>query len=68
MSFEAWPHQTRAVDETLAAIREGSKRICITIPTGGGKTKVGIDLVRTYDVQDRGSIFYTSRKTLIEQS
>ncbi len=39
-----WPHQLRAVSETLNAINSGAKRIVLCSPTGGGKTRIALDL------------------------
>lgn len=35
-----WPHQQHTLDELSRLIDEGEREICITIPTGGGKTRV----------------------------
>ncbi|HMF15532.1 MAG TPA: DEAD/DEAH box helicase family protein [Gemmataceae bacterium] len=65
--MERWPHQVRAVQETLAAIDRGERRICVTSPTGGGKSRMICDVIE--DLTQRGwhAVIYTNRKLLIEQ-
>lgn len=65
--MKRWDHQLRAVDELLAAIAWGEKRVLVTSPTGGGKSVIMADLAR--DFLDRGKrvILYTNRRLLIEQ-
>ncbi len=63
-----WPHQERAICDTLSAIREGERRICITSPTGGGKTAIASTLINHYTEQGKRSCVYTNRKLLVEQT
>lgn len=60
-----WPHQARALGELDDAIRAGEKRICLTSPTGGGKTRMAITRLETSGVP---SVFYTHRKMLLSQT
>jgi superfamily II DNA or RNA helicase len=62
-----WPHQTRAVQETLALIQAGECRILITSPTGGGKSRIAVRLIQSYLGQNRKVALYTNRRMLIEQ-
>lgn len=58
-----WPHQQRALDELDAAIEAGERRICVTCPTGGGKSLV---MYEHMSKQNR-AILYTDRKMLMQQ-
>jgi superfamily II DNA or RNA helicase len=67
MTLELWPHQLRAVADTLAAINEGHRRICLTSPTGGGKTQIACELIRHYLGQGKRVVLYTNRRLLTDQ-
>ncbi len=62
-----WPHQTQAVQDVLAAIARGERRLALTSPTGGGKSFVLQLLAQDYLAQDQRVLLYTNRKLLIEQ-
>lgn len=66
--MDLWPHQETGISETLAAIASGQRRICLTSPTGGGKTAMASELIRSY--LDRGMlvVLYTNRKLLVAQT
>lgn len=61
-----WPSQTRGLHETLRAVEEGCRAICVTSPTGGGKSLIMADLAAR--LADRGlSVgFYTNRRLLTQ--
>src|SRR5581483_6843038 len=63
----AWPHQTRAIDAVFAAIADGYRRICLTIPTGGGKTFVATELARRYLAATQLVSLYSNRRLMIDQ-
>lgn len=63
-----WPHQIRGIDDTLSAIAQGQRRICLTSPTGGGKTRIMSGLIEHYLDSGRKVALYTNRKLLIEQT
>lgn len=66
--MDPWSHQTFAVEETLAAIARGERRICLTSPTGGGKTWVACELIRRWLDDGLKVALYTNRKLLVEQT
>lgn len=66
--FVPWPHQTFGIEETLAAIDRGQRRICLTTPTGGGKTYTMTELARRVLEVDRNVVLYSNRKLLIDQT
>jgi len=65
--FELWPHQRRAVDEVLAAIAGGAKRIILSSPTGGGKSLAVATLIQRLTAQEKRCQLYANRKMLVEQ-
>ena len=66
--MELWPHQSRGINETLAAIARGERRICLTSPTGGGKTKMISTLISGYLDAGRRAVIYTNKKMLTTQN
>jgi superfamily II DNA or RNA helicase len=63
-----WPHQIRAFDDTQAAIGRGERRICVTSPTGGGKTLMMFDHAKHYLSAGKKVVLYTDRRMLLEQT
>jgi superfamily II DNA or RNA helicase len=63
-----WPHQTQGVGDVLAAIAQGKRKICLTSPTGMGKTTIQLMLAREYLRQNRKVVIYTNRKMLLDQT
>lgn len=66
--FVPWPHQVRGVEETLAHIDAGRRRVVLQAPTGAGKTWMMADLVSRYVGSDLRAVLYTHRRLLVEQS
>lgn len=62
-----WPHQQRGLDETLSLIARGERRICITSPTGGGKSEMMKRLIVEYTRQRKKVALYTDRVMLADQ-
>jgi DNA repair protein RadD len=62
-----WPHQAYGVSETLAAIGRGERKICLTSPTGGGKTRMACELIDRWLDEGHKVAVYTNRRLLIEQ-
>lgn len=58
-----WPHQQRGLDELYPKLLPGSS-ICVTSPTGGGKTMMMSELLGL----GVPSILYTNRRMLMEQT
>mgnify|MGYP003338749394 CR=1 FL=1 len=42
--MERWPNQVRAVEQTVAAIDAGIKRMVVASPTGSGKTSLAREI------------------------
>lgn len=62
-----WEPQKRAISAVHEAVIDGCRRMCLTLPTGGGKGRVACELIRDWIVADLKVSIYTNRKSLIEQ-
>lgn len=60
-----WECQERTLDAIEAAAAAGEKRVCVTLPTGGGKTVIMGETTRRFSVP---TILYTNRRMLREQT
>jgi DNA repair protein RadD len=67
-TVKRWPHQDRAFDGTLRAMHRGVKRLCVTSPTGSGKTKIMTDLIEWATEESKCVVLYTHRKLLFDQT
>lgn len=61
--MELWKHQAEAIEQVEQAISKGEKRICVTSPTGGGKSLMQREIIKRH----RSCAVYTNRKMLFEQ-
>jgi len=68
MTITPWPHQQSGLDHFWAAVAAGKKRICLTSPTGGGKSLLSSMIIK--EGMERGwkSVFHVNRKSLAEQT
>jgi len=64
---ELWPHQKESVDKVWLALQAGARRICVTTPTGGGKTRQMAELARVFLSEGKPVLLYANRRLLIEQ-
>jgi len=66
---DPWPHQQSGVEQTIEALSNGTSSVCLTAPTGSGKTAMQIALARWY-VEDLGKtvLCLTNRILLTEQT
>lgn len=62
-----WPHQVYGIRETLAARARGCRRLCLSSPTGGGKTFMTQQIALPVLAEGRSVALYTNRVYLIEQ-
>lgn len=62
-----WPHQLSGIDDTIQAIRSGSKSIVIASPTGAGKTLMQAVLAQRAKNKQRKVLLLTNRRVLIDQ-
>lgn len=62
-----WPHQIAGIAAVEQAIAEGERRILLSSPTGGGKTRTVAELIRLWLADGLPTILYTNRQMLLEQ-
>lgn len=68
MPHPLWNHQAKSIQAILDHIRGGTRRILLTSPTGGGKSRIIYELMAYFLAEHRWrSIVYTNRKMLVEQ-
>ena len=65
---EPWPHQARGIDSLVSAVRAGHKRLCLTSPTGMGKTVMMGKVVDLSLGHGSKVVLYTNRKLLASQT
>lgn len=65
--MQRWPHQISGVQQVITSIQTGDRHICLTSPTGGGKSVMIVDLLEWAASQGWPAILYTNRKLLTEQ-
>ncbi len=63
-----WPHQTQALVDLLSTIAHGERRIVLTSPTGGGKTRIMLALAKHYLERGQKCVLYSNRKMLVDQT
>lgn len=66
--MELWPHQIKAVNDFFEAVEAGKNWLCLTIPTGGGKTLTYGTIIKRYVDQMRPVTLYTNKKLLTTQN
>lgn len=59
-----WPHQIEGLTRLRDAIGAGETRICVTAPTGGGKSRCMAERILAASVP---AVVYTHRKMLLSQ-
>lgn len=67
MTLQSWPHQEYAATEVPRLILAGERKICLTSPTGGGKSHIICRLVEWGVEAGFLPVLYTNRRLLIEQ-
>jgi len=65
---EPWPHQRYGVSQVIDSIRSNNEPVCLTSPTGGGKTQIMIALLRWARDHGMRACLYTNRNLLLEQT
>lgn len=67
-SVQLRAYQQRLVDEVMAAIRRGVRRILVVLPTGGGKTVVFARILAGAVAKASASLVLAHRAELLEQT
>lgn len=62
-----WPHQEVAFNETTRRIEAGVRSLCVTSPTGGGKSRMMTDIIEWALAKGWCVSLFTNRKMLTEQ-
>lgn len=62
-----WKPQVRSLVRTMGELNTG-KSVCLFSPTGSGKTRMSIELLRWAKHRGVGGIFFVNRKLLIQQT
>lgn len=62
-----WDHQRKGVEGVQSAIAAGERRICLTGPTGSGKSVEMYELIRWASDMGWPSALYTDRRMLFDQ-
>lgn len=68
MESDLWPMQERGIAGVVEAAARGVRRLCLTAPTGCGKSRTMRELVRLDLEAGRRAILYTNRRLLLEQT
>jgi len=62
------PYQTRAIADLRAKIGRGARRLVLLCPTGGGKTVVAAEMIRSAHAKGRRALVIAHRRELINQT
>lgn len=63
-----WDHQRVGVEQTIEALQNGCRSLCLTSPTGSGKTEMQIALTRNETIRARKVLLLTNRILLTQQT
>lgn len=61
-------YQTSAVQKVYGEMRAGRTRVCLVVPTGGGKTRIGAEVARQGAEKGRRIIWLVHRRELVDQA
>ena len=61
-------YQSRAVDGVVAHARAGVRRVCLVAPTGSGKTRMGMEVVRRAIEKGKRVLWVCHRNELVDQA
>jgi superfamily II DNA or RNA helicase len=62
-----WPHQSRGVNAVFDAIDAGERALCLTSPTGMGKSRMACEIIERLADHGWRAVLYTNRCMLVEQ-
>ena len=68
MSLTLRPYQHQAISELRASYREGARAPLLVLPTGGGKTIVMAEILRSLADRGRNGLVLVHRRELIAQT
>lgn len=67
-TVDPWPHQREGVQQTIHALLNGTDSLCLTSPTGSGKTHCMIALTRWAQENGKRVLLFTNRILLTHQT
>lgn len=67
MTVTLWPHQARTISELTALLDGPPDSICVTAPTGAGKTRCMVEIIKWATDRAWRVALYTNRRLLTEQ-
>jgi superfamily II DNA or RNA helicase len=62
------PYQLRGIEQAAHRLASGVRRLCLVLPTGGGKTVVAAEIIRRAVTRGRRVLFLAHRRELLEQT
>lgn len=62
---DLWPNQSYGIQAVIDAVAAGERHICLTAPTGAGKTRIMCELIER---MNEPTVLYTNRRMLLEQT
>ena len=68
MAFELRPYQHHAEQQARLALAGGKRRVCLYLPTGGGKTLTATSIIQKAVAKGRKVVFLANRKQLVRQT
>lgn len=68
MTFSLRPYQRDAEQQARLALARGLRRICLYLPTGGGKTLTATSIITKAVAKGRKVVFLANRKQLVRQT
>ena len=68
MTFELRPYQHDAEQQARLALARGLRRVCLYLPTGGGKTLTATSIITKAVAKGRKVVFLANRKQLVQQT
>lgn len=68
MTFELRPYQHAAEQRARLALARGLRRVCLYLPTGGGKTLTATSIITKAVAKGRKVVFLANRKQLVKQT
>ena len=63
-----WPHQERAIAELRARMLAGAAHVMLMIPTGGGKTRLAAEIIKSALAKGKRVAFIVPRLSLVDQT
>lgn len=66
--FKLRDYQKQCIDDVRREFQKGNKKVCLTLPTGSGKTIIGASMIKGAIERGKRCIFIVHRRELVKQS